>query len=66
MTHKDAPPRPAEQERFETFWAAKLKERNETCGFSRDYHGAYHSVFARDACDAWQYASKLDSFVKGG
>lgn len=56
MTHKDAPPRTGEQERFETFWAAKLKERNAPCGFSRDKQGAYHAEFARDGWDAWQCA----------
>jgi hypothetical protein len=56
MTHKDAPPRTTEQERFETFWVPKLAESGQTCGFSRDRHGSYHASFARDAWAAWNAA----------
>jgi hypothetical protein len=56
MSHKDAPPPSPEQERMEAFYKRLLSAQGTTCGFGRDKHGNYLSIYARDAWAAWQAA----------
>jgi hypothetical protein len=58
MTHRDAPPRTAEQERCETFWTNQLQKRATTIGWSRDAQGRYHAQLAQDLWEGWQAAGR--------
>lgn len=55
MSHKDAPPLTAEQERMETFYRANMPKG--AVGWGRAKDGSYLAEFARLAWKAWQAAS---------
>jgi hypothetical protein len=57
MSHKDAPPLPHEQQRFEAVMLAIAARNSETIALGRDKDGQYFARSSRDAWELWQIAS---------
>lgn len=58
MSHKDAKPLSAEQERFERWYGERWKRESHAIAFGRDRHSEYFAVATKIAWEAWQEAQR--------